>query len=221
MASPLPRECSATELQGQNITGAGERDRTVVVSLEGFCSTIELHPHTLQLLQETRLLLFHGSPESRRFAKRRSPQDFAETLRSPIELHPQCNDFTCSVNQWWRGLDSNQRTRKRADLQSAAINHSATSPRNPTLSGFSVATSNREHQSDVDGQRQNPRRRVCVPFAGNFPSSDAVKYTLVVPVYALVRPIPPHTFNESPCNHRPFLTPAVTGASGCSRHVGF
>ena len=29
---------------------------------------------------------------------------------------------------WWRGLDSNQRTLKRADLQSAAINHSATSP---------------------------------------------------------------------------------------------
>ncbi|VWX55858.1 hypothetical protein VARIO8X_110002 [Burkholderiales bacterium 8X] len=32
--------------------------------------------------------------------------------------------------RWWRGLDSNQRTRKRADLQSAAINHSATSPAN-------------------------------------------------------------------------------------------
>lgn len=32
--------------------------------------------------------------------------------------------FSC----WWRGLDSNQRTRKRADLQSAAINHSATCP---------------------------------------------------------------------------------------------
>ncbi len=26
-------------------TGAGERDRTVVVSLGSFCSTIELHPH--------------------------------------------------------------------------------------------------------------------------------------------------------------------------------
>ena len=143
MASPLPRECSATELQGlqrrrfdgnlrrcthpclqmrkrrdrpscmflvkappnyvgdisiAEKPGAGERDRTVVVSLEGFCST--------------------------------------------IELHPQCNDFTYSVNQWWRGLDSNQRTRKRADLQSAAINHSATSPRNPTLSGFFGRTSN-------------------------------------------------------------------------------
>ena len=30
---------------------------------------------------------------------------------------------------WWRGLDSNQRTLARADLQSAAFNHSATSPR--------------------------------------------------------------------------------------------
>src|SRR5690348_1082520 len=32
-------------------------------------------------------------------------------------------------DQWWRGLDSNQRTLARADLQSAAFNHSATSPR--------------------------------------------------------------------------------------------
>jgi hypothetical protein len=30
--------------------------------------------------------------------------------------------------EWWRGLDSNQRTLARADLQSAAFNHSATSP---------------------------------------------------------------------------------------------
>jgi hypothetical protein len=69
--SPLPRECSATELHGharcclnstvprstrnqyqptsnfslQLRTGAGEGNRTLVVSLEGFCSTIELHPH--------------------------------------------------------------------------------------------------------------------------------------------------------------------------------
>ena len=28
------------------ITGAGEGNRTLVISLEGFCSTIELHPHT-------------------------------------------------------------------------------------------------------------------------------------------------------------------------------
>jgi hypothetical protein len=29
---------------------------------------------------------------------------------------------------WWTGLDSNQRTENRADLQSAAFNHSATCP---------------------------------------------------------------------------------------------
>ena len=81
--SPLPRECSATELHGHKrlfgcdaalldslcalahgaisrlasqpnnrfltslpyLPGAGEGNRTLVVSLEGFCSTIELHPH--------------------------------------------------------------------------------------------------------------------------------------------------------------------------------
>ena len=48
VASPLPRECSTTELHGRNLrlyyTGAGEGNRTLVISLEGFCSTIELHP---------------------------------------------------------------------------------------------------------------------------------------------------------------------------------
>lgn len=43
MTSPLPRECSTTEPHGQG-SGAGEGNRTLVVSLEGFCSTIELHP---------------------------------------------------------------------------------------------------------------------------------------------------------------------------------
>src|SRR5512139_3841199 len=49
--SPLPRECSATELHGPwtytnkpTKTGAGEGNRTLVLSLEGFSSTIELHP---------------------------------------------------------------------------------------------------------------------------------------------------------------------------------
>ena len=48
--SPLPRECSTTELHGQTKIcllikyGAGEGNRTLILSLEGFCSTIELHP---------------------------------------------------------------------------------------------------------------------------------------------------------------------------------
>ena len=44
--SPLPRECSTPELHGPKLFGAGEGNRTLTVSLEGFCSTIELHPHT-------------------------------------------------------------------------------------------------------------------------------------------------------------------------------
>ena len=48
--SPLPRECSTPELHGHTVgiylSGAGEGNRTLTVSLEGFCSTIELHPHT-------------------------------------------------------------------------------------------------------------------------------------------------------------------------------
>ena len=49
--SPLPRECSTPELHGPKLFGAGEGNRTLTVSLEGFCSTIELHPHTHYLLQ--------------------------------------------------------------------------------------------------------------------------------------------------------------------------
>ena len=42
--SPLPRECSTPELHGRIMFGAGEGNRTLTVSLEGFCSTIGLHP---------------------------------------------------------------------------------------------------------------------------------------------------------------------------------
>ena len=41
---------------GQNFStvGAGEGNRTLVVSLEGFCSTIELHPHAAINIPQTR-----------------------------------------------------------------------------------------------------------------------------------------------------------------------
>jgi len=68
--SPLPRECSTTEPHGQclNITlhrycsyttkaGAGEGNRTLVISLEGFSSTIELHPQYYCLITSTHTLL--------------------------------------------------------------------------------------------------------------------------------------------------------------------
>ncbi len=49
-----------------------------------------------------------------------------------VSLPSKLTLLCLAINIWWRGLDSNQRTRKRADLQSAAINHSATSPTRAT-----------------------------------------------------------------------------------------
>ena len=45
-----------------------------------------------------------------------------------------------SIWKWWTGLDSNQRTLARADLQSAAFNHSATCPQVFALRGRAVAS---------------------------------------------------------------------------------
>src|SRR3954462_4428028 len=50
----------------------------------------------------------------------------SEGRRAPL-FHLEGRPF--AGKKWWTGLDSNQRTLARADLQSAAFNHSATSPR--------------------------------------------------------------------------------------------
>ena len=47
-------------------------------------------------------------------------------------FRPGLADVSHGTNgKWWTGLDSNQRTLARADLQSAAFNHSATCPHSP------------------------------------------------------------------------------------------
>jgi hypothetical protein len=83
-------------------SGAGEGNRTLVVSLEGFCSTIELHPLNELLISK---------------AASACCGCFASCMpESPGDC-------------WWRRLDSNQRRRKPTDLQSAPFNHSGTPPR--------------------------------------------------------------------------------------------
>ncbi len=101
--SPLPRECSTTELHGQAYTktkersdpllrysGAGEGNRTLIVSLEGFCSTIELHPRYL-----------HTSIE------RCSPIKQQQVAYRSIFL------YRPAFHNWWRGKDSNLRRQSR------------------------------------------------------------------------------------------------------------
>ncbi len=108
--SPLPRECSATELHGRkllaamlpsgsDVTGAGEGNRTLVVSLEGFCSTIELHPPGI--------------------SEKPLPHQFRESAHTPTQLQLSRLPMPTAPGHkkhkhdpkitWWRGKDSNLR----------------------------------------------------------------------------------------------------------------
>ena len=92
--SPLPRECSTTEPHGPTQTGAGEGDRTLVVSLENFCSTIELHPHALP------------PNDTRPSTQTRHPaQSINQSNKPPPDR--KNNIF------WWREKDSNLRRQSR------------------------------------------------------------------------------------------------------------
>src|SRR5947209_16232006 len=69
--------------------GAGEGNRTLVISLEGFCSTIELHPPDSTFHPN---LYLHFRPA------------FRPMSQPAFSL--------AGARNWWRGLDSNQRRRK-------------------------------------------------------------------------------------------------------------
>ncbi len=103
---PLPYQGSALPLSymgaklrlcchasvGKRVAGAGEGNRTLVVSLEGFCSTIELHPPcTSEKLPAT--------PQSRESAN--TPTHNDEQTKKP-------GTYRCKKT-WWRGKDSNLR----------------------------------------------------------------------------------------------------------------
>jgi hypothetical protein len=131
--SPLPRECSTTELHGRfplmprlspigsccraNLflqfsifaapiglatdAGAGEGNRTLVVSLEGFCSTIELHP------------------------RRKTKGSVA--LPAPCAAHPASNRWLNPV-LLVEGEGFEPSKAEPADLQSAPFDRSGTPP---------------------------------------------------------------------------------------------
>ena len=80
--------------------GAGEGNRTLVVSLEGCCSTIELHP--LTSLEGFCLPLSYT---------RLQENPYSETSTGPVPTSfrlPAPFSSFCPPS-WWRGLDSNQR----------------------------------------------------------------------------------------------------------------
>ena len=160
--SPLPRECSATELHGRVVdshatpvgarpcpafaaaagpvfagdhhlagsaprplarTGAGEGNRTLVVSLEGFCSAIELHPRFRSQESGVRRQRSGNRSVGVSGAGALAP---LKTLRSGSDSTPPgatcaaCETstrllpvFCLLIPDWWRGKDSNLRRQSR------------------------------------------------------------------------------------------------------------
>ena len=115
-------------------SGAGEGNRTLVVSLEGFCSTIELHPLDFAppckpLGAGFRLVLFRRIVLLLRLFShpwRRSHGWIAFPNRAAVDPPPVLPSLP--ETRWWRGLDSNQRRRTPTGLQPVPFNHSGTPP---------------------------------------------------------------------------------------------
>src|SRR5690606_23921471 len=73
---------------------------------------------------------------------------------------------------WWTGLDSNQRTLARADLQSAAFNHSATCPPESRRRGKSRSERPTEGPSGRVRASMTKRRLPVNGAAGRTPSEQ-------------------------------------------------
>ena len=112
VTSPLPRECSTTEPHGHR---------------HGFDD--DENPHQTGVDMTFKLPLERETgiePVSLAWKAKVLPLNYSRP--GVFSLSQNHRLIECAL-PWWRRLDSNQRTRKRADLQSAAFNHSATPPR--------------------------------------------------------------------------------------------
>src|SRR5271165_7023754 len=96
---------------GKGQVGAGEGNRTLVISLEGCCSTIELHPRGsfLPSMTSSEFVLHKVTCHC---AKGGLPTEAARPV-APALLRPdglrRAQPPPLRGVGWWRGLDSNQR----------------------------------------------------------------------------------------------------------------
>ena len=163
VTSPLPRECSTTEPHGHR-HGFDDDERRLHQT--GADMT-----YKLPLERETGI-----EPVSLAWKAKVLPLNYSRP--GVLSLSQNHRLIECAL-PWWRRLDSNQRTRKRADLQSAAFNHSATPPRQARY--CSTAFENLKHSCEnfiswlrASGQRnhhilltlRSPRSSICTHRSG-------------------------------------------------------
>src|SRR5450830_1521726 len=87
-------------------TGAGEGNRTLVVSLEGFCSTIELHPRGLHPFQFTYRYNFQATSWWRGLdSNQRTHREQIYSL-SPLTTRPPLREEPQSMKQAQLGVNS-------------------------------------------------------------------------------------------------------------------
>ena len=195
VTSPLPRECSTTEPHGRIPhcnPGAGEGNRTLVISLEGFCSTIELHPPT----PATRTTCLHVLNHNYRFTitvcgrqgririslPRRLLQrhSFARWAAEGILLRASAGSFCVAQRAQQNGggwIRTNVGARP-ADLQSAPFSRSGTPPREPQIIVGPAITVKltrrhpRQWQQPIENMQEIPNGRVpCRRGRGRTPGA--------------------------------------------------
>jgi len=121
---PSPSAC----FRGTFQAGAGEGNRTLVTSLEGWRSTIELHPLLGKLSSDSLAVSFFEAcssavsvailrylvvPSTRRrahpqFSQRRFTAEAGAAHSAPASCsRRRVNAFASGINIWWAGVDSN------------------------------------------------------------------------------------------------------------------
>ena len=125
--------------------GAGEGNRTLVVSLEGFCSTIELHPPLGIALDQSKIITFQWINHCHlpsiivwHFPNygRRGPD--ASTVKNPSNPLFPINNFRCCVVEG-EGFEPSKA--EPSDLQSDPFDRSGTPPNETSnCEGFNPAS---------------------------------------------------------------------------------
>ncbi len=119
-----------------NSTELGCRAATAPAAIVAACSALKRVTYRLKLATSSSLVMLSPGVNNPVAERTGRPVSTISAFMLGRVIPGSCHGKTASGDRgtggckgkWWTGLDSNQRTLARADLQSAAFNHSATCP---------------------------------------------------------------------------------------------